>query len=70
MVWRDAVYVCRTHTQEPIIIMLMVLLPFVLDAITSNDLSGEIVNSFLEAVVSNCVAPVKAAMSNMMLDRQ
>jgi hypothetical protein len=51
--------------EEPIVIALAILLPWVIDGLTSNEVSGELLSSLVEALVSNCVAPIQAIVGTL-----
>lgn len=46
--------------EEPILILLAMLLPWIIDSLTSNELSGQICGSFVTVFVNTFVAPLKA----------
>jgi hypothetical protein len=51
--------------EEPIIIALSILLPWVIDTLTSNEVTGEFLGSLVSALVSNCVAPIQAGVRTL-----
>ncbi|KAJ1629684.1 hypothetical protein T492DRAFT_840620 [Pavlovales sp. CCMP2436] len=46
--------------EEPIIIVSSILLPWVIDTLSSNEVTGEILNEYVGGIISNCVAPIEA----------
>lgn len=51
--------------EEPLLILLAIMLPWLIDSLTSNELTGQICGSIVSAITGTFVAPVKAGFASL-----